>query len=704
MGSARGVRRLLGRSTQCALLGALLALGALGALPSTAGAVERTEQQLYLVTLDGPGLAGGAGPAARLEAEQDRVLRRVSPRAPVYRWTHALNGMAVRLSETQAARLATVPGVARVEPNSLRRLAAGPPDGFSPQLLDTGRTRGGAGVVIGFVDTGIDPEHPLFGATADLGTRTPADFRGHCRSAPDWPAAACSDKLVGTGWFVTGFGVGNLSSSASLSARDDDGHGTQVASVAAGNAGLPVEVAGSDLGQYAGLAPQARVAAYKACWIAPDPADDGCATADLVSAIDRATADGVDVLNLSVDGPARPRDTVSRALLGAAEAGIVVVTAAGNGESVTRAGPWVTTVGAAATRRPQATVAAGDTVLATGLSATTATVGPAPVVLGEDAAVPGTPRRRARICAPGSLDASVVAGHIVLCQRGAIGRVDKSRAVRAADGVGMVLGNPTAGSRHADLHAVPTVHLDAAATRDLRRWVARHPRAELTIAPAGSTAEPPGVAPWSPGGTTSVSVLPDLLAPGTGLLAGVPEAVHGRRWDVLSGTSASAAYTSGVAARLLAARDRSAAEVRSALATSANPVDAGVARAGAGLIAPRRVAETTLVVTERPQRLRAWLDREAATVNTPSIVVSGPRVHRVASRVVTHVGDRPATYAVEVSGFEGTAVTVSPVRLRLSPGERATFTVRVTGRSEADGAVTWHGSNGSRARIPVAVR
>ena len=63
--------------------------------------------------------------------------------------------------------------------------------------------------------------------------------------------------------------------------------------------------------------------------MAPDPADDGCATADLVTAIDQATRDGVDVLNLSVGGPAG-FDTVERALLGAAEADVVVVAAAGN--------------------------------------------------------------------------------------------------------------------------------------------------------------------------------------------------------------------------------------------------------------------------------------------------------------------------------------------------------------------------------------
>ena len=101
-----------------------------------------------------------------------------------------------------------------------------------------------------------------------------------------------------------------------------------MASIAVGNAGVSTGLDGLP-GRYAGAAPDARLAVYKACWSAPDPADDGCATADLVTAVDHAVQDGVDVLNLSVRG-APDTGAVERALLGAAEAGVVVVAAAGN--------------------------------------------------------------------------------------------------------------------------------------------------------------------------------------------------------------------------------------------------------------------------------------------------------------------------------------------------------------------------------------
>ena len=82
----------------------------------------------------------------------------------------------------------------------------------------------------------------------------------------------CDAKLVGARWFVNGFGAANLRAASSLSPRDDDGHGTQMASIAAGNAGVSVRVDEQRLGSYGGMAPQARLAVYKACWMAPDPA------------------------------------------------------------------------------------------------------------------------------------------------------------------------------------------------------------------------------------------------------------------------------------------------------------------------------------------------------------------------------------------------------------------------------------------------
>ena len=67
-----------------------------------------------------------------------------------------------------------------------------------------------------------------------------------------------------------------------MSPRDADGHGSHTASTAAGNFGVDMVVDGNSLGRGSGMAPAARISAYKVCW----GADDGaCFTSDSVQAI-----------------------------------------------------------------------------------------------------------------------------------------------------------------------------------------------------------------------------------------------------------------------------------------------------------------------------------------------------------------------------------------------------------------------------------
>jgi hypothetical protein len=690
------------------------AVAGLVGLPASPAASAPEATALYLVTLDGPGTSGYRGvlpdPLRRVQllARQDSVLAQVGSPAPVYRWTTALNGVAVRLTRREAATLAGDPEVALVEENAVRRLAGSPaPMGG---LAGPGHRRGGAGTVIGVVDSGIWPDNPLFAAVPGLG-RAARGFHGDCQAGEGWQETTCNRKLVGARWYVDGFGRDRVRTSSSLSPLDDDGHGSQMASIAAGNAGVSVDVHGQRLGSYGGMAPQARLAVYKACWTAPNPDDDGCATADLVTAIDRATRDGVDVLNLSVGGPAE-FDTVERALLGAAEADVVVVAAAGNGGArafAAHPGPWVTTVGGTTgvVRRGRV-VLDGGPVLG-GAMASTRGVGPARLVVAAQVAAPGAGRPAARVCTPGSLDAARVRGAIVLCERGRIGRVDKSRAVDEADGVGMVLANPGPGSTDADFHSVPTVHLDRADSQALRRWRAGHPHGRVALRPVGVAHPPARLTAFTAGGDPTAGVLkPDVVAPGVGLLGAVPPLVRDTRWDFVSGTSAATAYTSGTAAVLRSRRGWSASVVRSALATGATPVGgAGVLRGGAGRVRATPATNPGVVYAVPARDYRAWLDGDLATgrLNTPSLLISGDRA--AAARTITNVGHRALYFSSAATGFTRHAVTVRPAAVRLAPGESARFVVRVSRTPEVqpadDGWVTWRGGNGTVARIPVLI-
>lgn len=721
VGRGRAQRRP-GSSPAAALLRPLVlpfaVLGALTAgmlVPAHAQATSAAEpsERLYLVTLDGPGLAGYATPTRAgtlrhaLVDLQDDVLDGIDAE-PLYRWTTALNGFAVAVSADEAERLREDSRVALVEENTVRRLAGDV--ATAAPASRTGVTRGGAGVVVGVIDTGIWPESSLFASVPGLG-REPRDYRGGCDTGPGWSADACNGKLVGAQWFVDGFGADNVRATSSLSPRDDHGHGTQMASIAAGNSGVSVEVPGLRRKSYGGQAPQARVAVYKACWTAPDPDDDGCATADLVTAIDRATRDGVDVLNLSVSGPAEI-DTVERALLGAAERDIVVVAAAGNDSGrayAAHATPWVTSVGGVTSDQRQGRVRVTGGPTLSGAMASTRRTGLARLVVGARVPASGSSADEARVCTPGSLDASRAAGAVVLCERGGIGRVAKSDAVRLADGVGMVLVNTGPGTVEADLHGVPTVHLDAAAGRTLRDWHADHPRARVTLGPDGLRRSPARVTPWSStGDPTAVLVKPDVVGPAVGLLGAVPPGVRSTRWDVVSGTSAATAVTSGVALRLRARHaDWSADAVRSALSTTAASVRApSLLHQGAGLPRARRADRPVLAYLVRAGDYRAWLEGSASPgeLNVASILLAGETT--TARRTITNVGNRTRSFTARVEGLTGHQVTVTPSAVRLAPGESASFEVEVFGPDGAapvdDGWLTWLGPR-SRTRIPVVL-
>src|SRR5690606_5546443 len=132
--------------------------------------------------------------------------------------------------------------------------------------------------------------------------------------------------------------------------------GTHTATTAAGNQ-VRASIFGTLLGRVEGIAPRARVAAYKACWLRPGDLRASCNTSDLANAIDAAVADGVHIINYSVGSSvltATAPDDI--ALMAAAKAGVLTVVAAGN------EGPGFNTIGSPA---------GGPWVIATGASSRT---------------------------------------------------------------------------------------------------------------------------------------------------------------------------------------------------------------------------------------------------------------------------------------------------------------------------------------------
>lgn len=111
---------------------------------------------------------------------------------------------------------------------------------YTPEFLDLRRgvwpERGGdrsagEGMVIGFVDTGINPYHPSFSFDGlHLASNGTSRFSGDCETGPMFPASSCNGKIVSARFFSRGAqAIATLDPSIDfLSPFDAVGHGRYV--------------------------------------------------------------------------------------------------------------------------------------------------------------------------------------------------------------------------------------------------------------------------------------------------------------------------------------------------------------------------------------------------------------------------------------------------------------------------------------------
>ncbi len=478
---------------------------------------------------------------AHLVDQQESTLAKVGAESKTNH-SVAFNGVSAYLTSTQAAKLASQKGVVSISRSELMK----PQTDQSPQFLKMpqlwkdagGRADAGRGVVVGVIDTGIWYESKSFRPFASKSdNKAPKGWKGRCLLGADGTGEFCNGKVIGARYYVDGFGRDNIADEEYLSPRDGDGHGSHTASTAAGNVVRNVNVDGTDFGTVSGMAPGAQIAAYKVCWTGNVPdttTDDGCATEDILHAIDDAVLDGVDVINFSIGGSSESPvvDDTEIAFLNAAAAGVFVSASAGNsgpGEStLDHPSPWLTTVAASTHKINEKKLVLGDGQEFIGASSTNELPAQTPMILSTAAAGSGVPAADARLCLLGSLDPAKVSGKLVVCERGVNARVEKSQEVRDAGGAGMVLVNPTPNSLNGDLHYVPSIHLNNDAYAPVTAYAATAGATGAIVALDAddvSTTEVPAVADFSsrgPSTTTGGDILkPDIAAPGVDVLAAV---------------------------------------------------------------------------------------------------------------------------------------------------------------------------------------
>ena len=688
-----------------AALAAVVSIGGLAGLTPTAPAVGGPvapvpadgPRQRVIVQLDDPaalrqtGRVGqpldAASPAAlqsldatreELRQEQRDLLGAARDAGLQIRQIHAYTDLITALTVSVPAGgvddLRRLDGVRAVYPDESMRAntETSVPLVGAPQVWertdDEGRQIRGEGVTVAILDTGIDYDLDSLGG--GLG--------------PD-------HKVVGGYDFVN----------RDDDPMDDNGHGTHVAGIVAGD------------GAVTGVAPAASLMAYKVL--------DGWGAgweSDIIAALEAAVAPDnphrADVINLSLGGPGDGTDPLGQAATAATQEGAVVVASAGN------SGPAAGTVGSPAAadgvisvgasisglRVPTAYVESPQRQLLQAYRAPYSANPPEETVVGELVDVgDGTDADYERVgdvtgkvvaiesWIPGSIDQT---SHVSVEQarraeeRGAIALVGYLRSaggpvlsaekakVAADDELADVPLRTAASGDSFRLDDIVVFGIDALQWQELEGFLAEGP---VEISVTGEDLTDRVAAFSSQGPSPRFTLEPDLVAPGVEIRSTWPSAQWHKGEFRISGTSMASPHVAGAAALLRQLRpDDSVTDTSGALIGSATPLDGlGPTIQGAGRLDVAAAADAT--VTSRPSSVSLGLaDLSRGTVDgTGSVRLYN---HSEAPLSVSLSGERapdsPGTVTVTPRSATIPAGGSIPVSVRVS-AQRPTTDTEVAG-------------------------
>src|SRR2546425_7442358 len=517
----------------------------------------------------------------------------------VSEYSVVLNGLGVQLNGHSMNDLQRVSGAAAVAPVNTYHID----DDVSNNLISApavwsalgGQSNAGAGIKIGIIDTGIDQTHPFL---TDNSLAVPAGFP-KC-DARDSSVGQADTSCLFTSNKVIVAKVFQIQARTNFNASAAQAHGSHVSGIAAGVANTCAPFVGC---QMSGVAPKAYLGNYNVF-----PGNIlGATSLDIAMAVEAAVSDGMDVLNLSLGGGARPNDVLVNAVNSAVNAGVVVAIAAGN------AGPGVGTIESPGIASNVITVGASTDPHFVGIPVSPSGLGTFGGALGEFANyVPAIDAMYANTTpANGCTSISQnLSGEIALIARGTCTFSTKIRNAQTAGAIGVlvynnVLGDPSAMAQDGTPNqpTIPAVMVSRsnglAMASASSKTVSIDGTAQMEFFTDGPSADIiAGFSSRGPafiGNTLLKEVKPDVVAPGVNVYSSIlmSSCASPPCFAFFQGTSMATPHVAGAAALLKQLHPTwSPAQIKSALVQSAarpvkssstgnplpNPMDRGSGR------------------------------------------------------------------------------------------------------------------------------
>ncbi|RYR56655.1 hypothetical protein Ahy_A05g022334 isoform B [Arachis hypogaea] len=250
-------------------------------------------------------------------------------------YNRSFNGFAAKLTDQEVHDLARMDEVVSVFESKTLKLHTTRSWDFMGFQDKRRRSPGESDIIIGVIDTGIWPESDSF---SDYGfSPAPKTWKGECAGGNNF---TCNKKIIGARKYIDDGG-------SSSSARDNVGHGSHIASIAAGNKVKDASFYGIAKGIAKGAVPSSRLAVYQVC------VTERCVEADILKAFDDAIADGVDLITISLGRQEEvdfKLDVIAIGSFHAMEKGILTVQSCGNSGpsrgTITSVAPWLLSVAA----------------------------------------------------------------------------------------------------------------------------------------------------------------------------------------------------------------------------------------------------------------------------------------------------------------------------------------------------------------------